>query len=244
MDGFGPATFGDLNAEDYDSLHDPGTTDETVDLIADLAGEGASLLEFAIGSGRIALPLAARGFAISGIEASEQMVALMRQKSGGEDVPVIIGDMAEARVEASFDFAFLVFNTLFNLTSQDAQVNLFANAARHLKPGGTFLVETFVPRLDGFVNNQNVRTMHLDMSSVWLEAAIHNPVTQVIEMQRIRITAEGMKLVPLPMRYAHVPEIDLMARLAGFSLVARWGGWDRSPFTAQSGMHISVYRLG
>lgn len=241
MDGFGPATFGELNAEDYDSLHDPGTTGATVDLIAALAGDGARLLELAIGTGRIALPLAERGFAVSGIEGSQHMVDVLRQKPFGRDIPVVVGDMADVEIEGRFDFAFLVFNTLFNLTSQEDQIRCFANTAQKLDPGGRFLIEAYVPRFDGFVDNQRVRTMRLDKESVWLEALKHDPVAQTFEMQRIRVTSEGMKLVPLPMRYAYPPEIDLMARLGGFELTERWGGWDRSPFGADSKMHVSVY---
>ena len=128
---FGPETFGELNAEDYDALHDPGTTEDAVQLIAELSG-GPRILEFAIGTGRVALPLAARGFDVSGIEASPDMVAKLREKPGGADLPVVIGDMAEMRPEGEFDHAFLVFNTLFNLTSQEAQVKCFANAAASL----------------------------------------------------------------------------------------------------------------
>jgi len=240
MQGYGPTSFGELNADEYDDLHDPGTTDAAVELIADVAGSG-SVLELAIGTGRIALPLAARGFAVSGIEASPQMVDKLRAKPGGADIPVVIGDMVDAAIDGVFDTAILVFNTLFNLTSQDAQVRCFANTAARLRPGGVFLVETFVPDFSSYSDNQRVRTMRLDMGSVWLEAARHDPVTQLIEFQRIRITGDGMELKPLPMRYAWPQEMDLMAQLAGLRLRDRWGGWHREPFDAASPMHVSVY---
>jgi SAM-dependent methyltransferase len=240
MENYGPATFGTLNADDYDAAHDPGTTDATVALIAEIA-PGKRLLELAIGTGRIGLPLAAMGFKLSGIEASPDMVAKLRAKPGGDTIPVTIGDMADVDIEGTFDHAFLVFNTLFNLQSQEDQIRCFANTAKRLAPGGTFLVETFVPDLSGFENHQKVSTKKLDMASVWLEAVTHDPLTQRFDFQRIRVTDQGMKLVPFPMRYAYPPEMDLMARLAGLQLKHRWGGWDKSAFTADSPAHISVY---
>ena len=238
---FQPDTFGRLNADDYDALHDPGTTDATVALIADLAPKGGNLLELAIGTGRVALPLAQRGFDVTGIEGSPEMVAKLREKPGADAITTHIGDMADVAVSGTFDHAFLVFNTLFNLPSQEAQIRCFDNTAKRLAPGGTFLIETFVPNFTGFTENQRVKTKRLDMESVWIEAATHDPVEQVFAFQRIRITQNGMTLVPLPMRYAYPPEIDLMARLAGLRLKHRWGGWDKSAFTANSTFHISVY---
>ena len=241
MEGFGPTTFGELNAADYDALHDPGTTDEAVALIAELAG-GGSILELAIGTGRVALPLATAGHTVSGIEASPEMVAKLREKPGAELIDVVMGDFADVDIDGTFDHVFLVYNTLFNLQSQDDQIRCFENVARRLKDGGTFLVETFVPDLTGFAEGQRVQTRRLDMASVWIEAALHDPVRQRLEMQRIRITNEGMRLVPLPMRYAWPSEIDLMARLASLTRIHRWGGWGRRPFDASSTMHVSVYR--
>jgi SAM-dependent methyltransferase len=237
---FEPDTFGKLNAEDYDLLHDPGTTDETVALILEIAAGGRTL-ELAIGTGRIALPLAAKGLEIHGIEGSPEMVARLREKPGGDAIAVAIGDFADVDMAGPFDHVFLVFNTLFNLTSQDHQVRCFQNVANRLRDGGTFLVETFVPDTAQYRAGQNVRTMQVGFKSVWLEAAMHDPVRQVVEYQRVRITEDGVRLVPLLMRYAWPAEIDLMARLAGLRLKDRWGGWHREPFTADSKMHVSVY---
>lgn len=239
-------TFGKLNAEDYDAANDPGTTAQSVAFLTDIYGAGSHVLELAIGSGRMALPLAEKGIKISGVEGSPEMVDLMRAKPGGQDIAVEINDMAAPdgfELAGPFDHAFLVFNTLFNLTSQEAQVQAFRNVAAKLKPGGSFLIETYVPRMDSFVDNQRVFTKKVDMNTAWLEAAKHDPVSQTFDMQRIRITADGIKLVPLVMRYAYPPEIDLMAQLTGFELEARWGGWDKSPFTAKSDMQVSLYRL-
>lgn len=241
MREFGPATFGQLNADHYDALHDPGTTEESVALIAELAGKG-EILELAIGTGRMALPLKQRGLTISGIEGSPEMVAKLREKPGGAEIPVVIGDMADVGIEGPFDFVFLVFNTLFNLTSQADQVRCFRNVADRLAPGGAFLIETFVPDFSRSHDNQSLRTMQVGFNSLWLEAKAHDPTGQVIDYQRVRITANGTRLVPLKMRYAWPQEIDLMANLAGLERENRWGGWHREPFTARSEMHVSVYR--
>ena len=241
MEGFDETTFGTLNADDYDALHDPGTTAESVALISKLAGQGR-ILELAIGTGRMALPLVALGHDVSGIEGSPLMVEKLRTKPGGEAIEVVIGDFADVAIDGPFDHVFLVFNTFFNLLSQEAQVRCFANVAQRLTEGGTFLVETFVPDQSGFADGQRVQTKRLDMTTVWLEAALHDPVRQLLEFQRIRITQDGVRMVPLPMRYAWPSEIDLMARLAGLSLRDRWGGWDRRPFDASSKMHVSVYQ--
>ncbi len=240
MKGYGPETFGALNAADYDLLHNPGTTDEAVDLLTDLSRRQRTL-ELAIGTGRVALPMAVRGCDISGIEASPEMVARLREKPGGHTIPVTIGDMAEVRAEGRFGFIFLIFNTLFNLTSQEEQLRCFQNAAAMLEPGGAFLVEAFVPDLSQFRDDRGLKPRHLDMHSLTLEAAIHDPVTQVIEYQYLRFTPGSVRMTPLPMRYAWPSEIDLMARLAGLAPESRWGGWDRCKFTAQSRMHVSVY---
>jgi SAM-dependent methyltransferase len=199
------------------------------------------LLELASGTGRITIPLAQLGYDVTGIEGSPDMVAKIRAKRGGEDIPVIIGDMADVAVDGSFSHVCLIYNTLFNLPDQEAQIRLFANTAKVLMPGGTFLIETFVPKLDHFTDNQMVRTRRLDMESLWLEACNHDPVAQTFHFQRVRINQDGMKLVPFPMRYAYPPELDLMARLAGLSLKHRWAGWQKEPFTANSKMHVSVY---
>ncbi len=240
MKGYGPATFGALNAEDYDELHDPGTTDEAVALLADLA-DGGTVLELAIGTGRVALPLAARGLSVQGIDASPDMVAKLREKSGGDKIPVAIGDMADVAVDGEFDLIFLIFNTLFNLTSQEAQVRCVKNAAAHLTDNGLLVLEMFVPDIAQFHNHQNVRTARMSEKGVTLEAAQHDPVAQRVDYQYLRFTDAGLKRVPLPMRYAWPQELDLMAQLAGLERKHRWGGWHREPFTADSKMHVSVY---
>lgn len=243
MEGYGPETFGQLNAESYDAQYIEAMTHETRDSVAFLAetAAGGKVLELAIGTGRVALPLAQRGLAVQGIEASPEMVAQLRAKPGGAVIPVAIGDMAEARVDDSFDLIYLVFNTIFNLTTQAAQVRCFQNAARHLTPGGLFVIETVVPNLCDYVDGQRLKGSwaHLDMAR--FEIAIHDAIKQTVAFQRIVITPERTELTPHFMRYAWPSELDLMAQLAGLELRERWAWWDRSPFTASSKSHVSVY---
>jgi hypothetical protein len=157
---------------------------------------------------------------------------------------VTIGDFADVSVDGAFDLVFLVFNTLFNLASQDDQVRCFHNVAQHMTAGAMFVVEAFVPDVSGFVDHQAVRTVHVTTDSACLEASVHDPVAQTVQYQYIEITPDGTRLYPVPMRYAWPSELDLMARLAGLELRERWGGWDRSPFTASSSTHVSVYAHG
>ncbi|MGE0045760.1 MAG: class I SAM-dependent methyltransferase, partial [Hyphomonadaceae bacterium] len=197
MKGYGPETFGELNAEDYDALHDPGTTDEAVALLAEIA-PGKRVLELAIGTGRIALPLAAKGFEVSGIDASPDMLAKLKTKEGAAAIETRVADMASFDLGRRFDLVFLVFNTLFNLTTQESQVRCFARAAAHLAPGGHFLVETVTPDVATFTDHQRVKTRHVSMRGAVIEAARHDPVTQRIDYQIVRMTNEGTKLTPLP----------------------------------------------
>ena len=243
MKGFGPESFGDLYADEYDAFLGSSMdaqTRQSVEVLADLA-RGGPVLEFAIGTGRVALPLAARGFAVHGIEASEKMVAKMREKPGGEGIPVTIGDMSDARVEGRFTLVFLVFNTIFNLTSQEAQVRCFENAARHLTDDGVFLIETILPDLKDFESGQSVRGMQITADAARFEVRVHDPVTQTMDYQRIVISNDGTKLSPLAQRYTWPSEFDLMARLAGLELRDRWAWWDRTPFTSKSTSHVSIY---
>jgi SAM-dependent methyltransferase len=240
---YGTKTFGELNAGRYDAMYDQMMATETRDSVATLAelAGGGKVLELAIGTGRVALPLAARGLTVHGIEASEAMVAKLREKPGGSDIPVEIGDMAEVRVNDTFDLIYLVFNTIFNLTTQEAQVRCFHNAARHLNAGGVFVVETVVPDLSGFVDGQRMKGSWARMDSARFEIAIHDPVAQTVAFQRIEISEGGTQMTPHFMRYAWPPELDLMAQLAGLERRERWAWWDRSPFTAGSKSHVTVY---
>ncbi|MEM7244463.1 MAG: class I SAM-dependent methyltransferase [Acidobacteriota bacterium] len=243
MEGHGPESFGELNAEDYDAQYGDAMATETQDSaerLAELAGGGRAL-ELAIGTGRVALPLSERGVAVHGIEASAKMAEKLHAKPGGDAIPVVIGDMAEARAEGTFDLVYLVFNTIFNLTTQEAQARCFANAARHLNEGGVFVVETVVPDLSQFVDGQRMKASWARMDSARFEIATHDRVGQIIDFQRIVISEGQTRMRPHTMRYAWPSELDLMARLAGLERRERWAWWDRSPFTAESKSHVSVY---
>lgn len=243
MKGYEPKTFGKLYAERYDDFYEDMMVDETHDSVVTLAdlAAGGRVLELAIGTGRVALPLAARGLSVHGIEASEEMVAQLRAKPGGEAIPVEIGDMAETRAEGEFDLIYLVFNTIFNLTTQAAQVRCFQNAAWHLSPDGVFVIETVVPDLSDYVDGQRMKGSWARLDSARFEIAIHDRVNQNVAFQRIVISEDGTQMSPHFMRYAWPSELDLMAQLAGLELRERWAWWDRSPFTGDSKSHISIY---
>lgn len=241
MSGFeDPALFGDRWAETYDGSG-WGFVPE-VELLAELAGDGR-VLELAIGTGRVGVPLAQRGVAVEGIEASAAMVTKMREKPGGADIPVVIGDMADVEVDGAFRMAYLVYNTLFNLITQERQIDCFRNVARVLEPGGAFVLECFVPDLASFDRGQRIETRYVTADSASINVYAHDPVAQRYDKQSITFGADGVRMLPTALRYSWPSEMDLMARLAGFRLAERYGDWDRRPFTATSGSHVSIYRL-
>lgn len=236
--------FDDDVAATYDDDCDPLPA-AGVDLLAALAGPGGRALELAIGTGRVALPLAARGVAVSGIELSAAMLERLRAKPGGDgaSIPVVLGDMAVERVEGTFDVVYVVFNTIMNLLVQDAQVACCANAARHLRPGGAFVVETMVPALRLLPPGQ--RWVADGLSDEHLGVDEYDTVTQGFVSHHAITRADGrVERSRTPLRYVWPSELDLMARLAGLRLSERWAGWDRSPFTGASTSHVSVWTKG
>ena len=241
MSGFGdPAFFGERYAHEYDerTVLDPT---EAVEFLAGLVPAGGRALELASGTGRVAIPLAGRGVAVEGIEGSAAMVERMRAKPGGAPIPVVVGDMADVAVTGPFPVAFLVFNTLFNLPSQARQIDCFRNVARVLAPGGLFVIECFILDPTEFDRGQRVATRALTEDSVQMEFVLHDPVEQAITYQRVTFDARGTVLRPLRLRYCWPSELDVMAQLAGMRLRERYASWDRSPFTAASTQHVSVY---
>jgi SAM-dependent methyltransferase len=218
----------------------PLDTEGAVDLLAELAGSGP-VLELAIGTGRIALPLAERGIEVRGIDASEEMVARLRSKPGGDRITVSMGDFADVAVEGKFRLIYVVFNTLFGLQTQEAQIRCFENVAAHLADGGAFVVEAFVPDLSRFDRNQRIETERVGLDDVWLGLARHYPAEQRVESQHVRLSDQGTRLYPVQIRYAYPSELDLMARLAGLALRDRFDGWNRQRFTGKTGTCISVY---
>lgn len=242
MERFQPGTYGDSIADVYDEWHQflAEETAATVEVLASLAGSGP-VLELAVGTGRIAIPLAERGLDVHGIDASAAMVERLRSKSGGDQITVTVGDMADVAVDETFSLAFVVFNTFFALVTQDDQVRCFANVARRLAPGGCFVLEGFVPDMTRFDHGQRVTAMTVDLDEVRLDASRHRQSEQRVDAQQIRITSHGLRLVPVALRYAWPSELDLMARLAGLRLRHRWGGWDSEPFDDTSESHVSIY---
>lgn len=239
MDGSeSPMFYGPDAASRYDDEL-RGDEDAAADLLKELAGQGP-VLEFAVGTGRIALPLVKRGVEVHGIELSPHMIKRLRSKPGGGDVPVTVGDMSTVRAPGSFPLVYLVYNTIFNLLTQDAQVDCFANAARHLTDNGVFLVETAVP--SAWTDQRAyVRPERIGADSVSLDVVRYDAATQLFEENHVRLSAVGIEFGPIMCRLIWPAEMDLMARIAGLQLVERWGGWRREPFTGQSTMHVSVY---
>jgi len=236
-------TYGERIAAVYDAWVAPAAdplTDYAVAFLARLAREG-SALELGVGTGRVALPLAERRVRVHGIDASEAMVAQLRAKPGGADIPVTIGDFADLPVEGTFDLVYVVFNTFFALLSQEAQVDCFKHVAEHLAPEGFFVVEVFMPDPTLFDRNQRVSATRVELERVMVDATRYDPVYQRLSTQHVMIGKEGIVLLPVELRYAWPSELDLMARLAGMRLEGRYGGWQREVFTAASPSHVSVY---
>ncbi|MET0200312.1 MAG: class I SAM-dependent methyltransferase [Gaiellaceae bacterium] len=209
-----------------------------VDFLAALAGDGRAL-ELGIGTGRIALPLAGRGVEVHGIDLSQAMVARLREKLGGEAIPVAIGDFATTRVDGAFSLAYLVFNTINNLTTQAEQVACFRNVAAHLEPGGRFVIEVGVPELRRLPPGE---TMHVfDASEGHWGIDEYDLVNQGLVSHHFSVVDGAIERVSMPFRYVWPSELDLMAELAGMRLRERWSGWKRGPFTGESRKHVSVW---
>jgi SAM-dependent methyltransferase len=233
-------SFGEDVAEIYDQTP-RGDESETVAFLERLA-QGGPALELAIGTGRIGLPLAERGVRLAGIDLSPAMVAKLRAKPGGDQIPVIIGDFADVAVPGRYRLIYIVFNTLFNLLTQDDQVRCFENVATHLTDDGVFVVEAFVPTyLNRLRDEQYVDAEAIDVNEVRLDVGRHDPVRQVLDESHVVLSRDGVRLYPIVTRYAWPSELDLMARIAGLRLKDRWAGWNREPFTATSPRHVSVY---
>lgn len=234
--------FGERVAEHYDERYayqtDPAVLDPIVDFLADLSREGAAL-EFGIGTGRIALPLARRGVRVYGIELSEAMVARLRAKPAAEQIGVTIGSFATATVDATFSVAYLVANTIMNLTTQDEQIACFRNAAAHLEPGGCFVIEVLVPGLRRLPPGETFQPF--DVSPTHLGFDEYDVARQGLVSHHYWLTEGKVEVFSPPFRYVWPSELDLMARLAGMTLRQRWSGWNREPFTSDSTKHVSVW---
>ncbi|MDQ1712460.1 MAG: hypothetical protein QOE45_1910 [Frankiaceae bacterium] len=242
MDGFDPmASFGEETAAIYDD-EPRGDEAAAVAFLERLAPPPGPALELAVGTGRIALPLAARGVRVDGVDQSAAMVARLRAKPGGNAIGVTMGDFADVPVEGRYPLVYLVFNTIFNLLTQDDQVRCFANVAEHLTDDGSFVVEAAVPSsLYRLRDDQYVDAEAVGVAEVTLDVGRFDPVTQLLDETHVVLAPEGVRLYPIVTRYAWPSELDLMARLAGLRLTQRWGGWEGEPFTGASRLHVSVY---
>ena len=224
--------------ESAGEMFDPAVLDPVVDLLVEIAGSGRAL-ELGIGTGRIALPLAQRGVPVHGIELSKAMVARLRAKPGGEDIGVTIGDFATTTVDGTFSVAYLVFNTLLNLTTQAAQVACFRNVAAHLEPGGCFVIEVGVPELQRLPPGETIRPFHVSETRWGFDE--YDVAIQGLTSHHFRLVDGKFERHSVPFRYAWPSELDLMAQLAGMRLRERWSGWKREPFTSDSRTHVSVW---
>ena len=239
MEGFDPLrSFGPEVAARYDE-DARGDEPETVEVLAELAGDGP-VLEFAIGTGRIALPLVERELRVDGIEQSSAMVDRLRAKPGGAELAVTIGDMSTVALPDRYSLVYLIFNTIHNLLTQDGQVRCFENAARHLRDDGVFVLETGVP-WDGPRKGSYVDVIKLGVEEVRLSAYRYDAMTQILDTNHMRLVSSGIQMSPISLRLVYPGELDLMARIAGLRLLHRWGGWRQEPFTIDSRRHVSVY---
>ena len=228
------ARYDDSEAEMFEAE----VIDPVVDVLVELAGSGRAL-ELGIGTGRIALPLARRGVSMHGIDLSKAMVARLRAKRGGEDIGVTIGDCATTTVNGSFSLAYVVFNTIVNLTTQAAQVACFRNAAAHLEPGGCFVIEVTIPDLRRLPPGETFHVFNASENHWGIDE--YEVATQGLTSHHFEIVDGTVERLSIPFRYAWPSELDLMAQLAGMRLRSRWGGWKREPFTSESTKHVSVW---
>jgi SAM-dependent methyltransferase len=240
MEGYGKSTYGDLIADLYDELYaemDPGAA---VELLAGLAGSGRAL-ELGIGTGRVALPLSARGVHVEGIDSSEAMVAHLRGKPGGHAIKVHFGNYADVKVEGEFSLVYVPFTTLFALEFQEEQLRCLSNVSAHLGAGGHFVMDAFVPDPARFRDHQSSTVRTITSDSMLLDVALHDPVAQRVDSSHVVVRDGTVRLVPVRVRYCWPSELDLMARLAGLRLESRFADYAGSAFGRDSMRHVSVY---
>lgn len=239
MENYSEETYGEHIAGVYDQWYS-GFDPDAINRLVELAGSGPAL-ELGIGTGRFALPLVNAGVQVHGLDASESMVAKLRSKPGGEQIPVTMGDFADVAVTGQFTLVYVVFNTFFSLLTQADQVRCFKNVARHLSPGGVFVLESFVPDMTRFTAGQAMRLAQIRENQVQFDVSEIEFDKQVITSQHVLLTDQGTKFYPVKLRYVWPSEMDLMAELSHLRLRERWSDWKKSPFTAESVKHISVY---
>jgi hypothetical protein len=233
-------TFGEDIAQEFGAVM-RGDEEDAVAFLAELAGPGPAL-ELAIGAGRIALPLAARGIRVDGVDISQAMIDKLRSQPGGDRLDVTIGSMVDVTVSGSYRLIYVVWNSLFNVLTQDDQVRCFENVAAHLDDDGSFVVEAGSPAfLYRLQNDQYVEAEAIEVDNVRLDLLRHDEATQMLDESHVSISRDGVRLNPVVQRYAWPAELDLMARIAGLRIKERWGGWMREPYTSSSWTVVSVF---
>lgn len=240
MNFYSDETYGERVAGVYDDWYTDYDS-HAIDALADLA-RGGRALELGIGTGRIALPLSRKGVEVHGIDAAESMISRLRSKPGADQIRVTQGSFADVSVEGEFALVYIVFNTFFALSSQEEQVRCFRNVAAHLYRDGCFVIEAFVPDITRFTGGQVNWATKVTADEVQLDVGQHDRAAQRVNSQHVVIIDGNVRLYPVQIRYAWPSELDLMAQLAGLRLRERWSGWQREPFSSESGKHISIYQ--
>ncbi|MDQ2881480.1 MAG: class I SAM-dependent methyltransferase [Actinomycetota bacterium] len=231
-------TMGDLDGLDWANAHDEEAASEFLAGIA----KGGTALELGVGTGRVALPLSELGVAVTGVDASPNMSARLADKCHDTSLRFVLGDFADVPVDGPFDLIYCVYNTFLLLASQESQLRCFRNVAGRLAPGGSFVVQTSVPRFDQLAQRQSTKVLRVELDRVVLMVATHDPMNQLVERQRIVIeNDDGTKLYPMVYRYVWPSELDLMAALSGLTLAGRWNGWRYEPYSAVGG-YVVVFR--
>jgi SAM-dependent methyltransferase len=239
MEYYSSETYGERIAAVYDKLYS-GFDPDAIQTLVELA-QGGDAIELGIGTGRIALPLLHAGVTVHGIDASESMVAILRAKPGGAGIPITMGNFADVSVDNQYALIYVVFNTFYSLLTQEEQIRCFQNVARHLTPGGAFVIEAFVPDMTRFEAGQTMRVVHIGDNEVNMDVSQIEFDKQLISSQHVILTTQGIHFYPVKIRYVWPSELDLMARLSQLRLRVRWSDWNKAPFTDGSKKHISVY---
>jgi hypothetical protein len=244
VEGYSSSTYGDRAADVYDehiaSVAGGAETLSAVEFLSSIAGSGP-VLELGIGDGRLAIPLADRGLEVHGIDASPAMVARLKAKPGASGIRVVVDDFREVPIDGTYDLVFAAFNTFFGLVTQEAQVRCFHAVADRLTPSGAFVIEAFAPDPSRYDRGQRVQVTSIELNRVQIAVSLHEPKEQRVTSQHVILTPNGLRLIPVVMRYAWPSELDFMAQTVGLRLRDRWASWYRDPFVPSSVKHISVY---
>jgi len=240
MKGYKASTYGDKAAGTYDERHIDYFDPDMIERIFEFAPNG-SAFELGIGTGRVALPLSKRGMKVDGIDSSKLMVKKLKAKPGSKNISVQIGDFADFKTAKKYNIVFVAYNTFYGLLTQDDQINCFKCVCNALKTGGKFIIEAFVPDPARLAKGESSLIEKIEDDSVWIGYTLYDVADQKVTTQLVTISENGIKMVPIMLRYAYPAEFDLMAKLTGFELSERWSNWKREPFTSSSGFHISVY---